>query len=193
MSSIGTARVADVMVTKIVTVKETDKMEQVASVFKENDINAAPVLGRQGKCVGIITSHDLVEYESERRGVFKEFSSGKHGAQIFSTSQQFRMPGTRYDEAGFHMSTSLQTASVDDPLSRVARNMCSKHIHHVVVLDENKRPVGFLSSLDILGFVVGEPVCRTATCGVETPEDETDDPNSISEVLLEHADFESDI
>lgn len=167
MASIGTTRVEEVMVTKIVAVKTTDSMEDVARTFETNDINAAPVIGTFGKCVGIITSHDLVEYESKRASVLKELCNSKYAVKITQTEELFRPPGTRYNEAGFHMTTSLQTALPDDPLSRVARKMCSQHIHHVLVLDKDEKPIGFLSSLDLLGFVVGEPVCRSTNCPIE--------------------------
>lgn len=169
MASLGTTRVKDVMVTTLVTVKQTDTMEHVARVLEENDINAAPVLGESGNCVGILTSHDLVEYESTRASYMKEFCNSDIAVRVFNTEQQFRMPGSRYNEAGFHMSTVLWTASADDPLSRVARDMCLKHIHHVLVLDDTNKPVGFLSSLDLLGFAVGEPVCRSAICVADQP------------------------
>jgi signal-transduction protein with cAMP-binding, CBS, and nucleotidyltransferase domain len=82
------------------------------------------------------------------------------------------------------MTKQIEPASVDDPLSHVARLMCSKHRHHVLVLDEDKKPIGMLSSLDLLGFVIGEPVCRTANCGRE------EDPDGPSDFLMGHADFD---
>lgn len=165
MGSIGTTRVEDVMITAIVTVADTDKMEEVAQLFKEQDIHAAPVLGQTGNCVGIITSHDLVEYESVRKGVQNELNHGTNFDMAhYGSGASLRLPGLYFDEVGFHMTKRLETANVDDPLSRVAKNMCKKHRHHVLVLDEDNKPIGMLSSLDLLGFVIGEAVCRTATC-----------------------------
>ena len=166
MPSIGTTPVAELMVTNIVSVKAADKMEEVAKVFIKNDINAAPVLNAQEQCVGIITSHDVVEYESSRSIVLKELCSGKYAMQIFDAEEKFRTAGMRFDEAGFHMTTSLHTATPDDPLSRVAKQMCRQHVHHVIVLDEDERPIGLLSSLDLVGFVVNEPVSRSASSSV---------------------------
>lgn len=168
MASIGTTRVEEVMVTKLVTIKESDLMESVASSFTENDINAAPVVNKSGKCVGIITSHDLVEYEAVRKAMHAELSHGSaYDVAHYGSGMGIDYPGLHFDEAGFHMTKTLQTAAIDDPLSRVARNMCARHIHHVLVLDDSEKPIGMLSSLDILGFVIGEPVCRSATCPVD--------------------------
>ena len=78
-----------------------------------------------------------------------------------------RLPGLHFHEVGFHMTKTIRTASVEQPLSMVAKGMCAHHIHHVLVLDETEKPIGMLSSLDILGFVIGEPVCRTSQCPTE--------------------------
>ena len=165
MGSIGTTRVEDVMVTAVETVTETEKMEAAAKLFKDRDIHAAPVVNDAGACVGIITSHDIVEYESVRKGIENELSHGSaYDMAHYGAGVKFRLPGQYFDEVGFHMTKTMQTARVDDSVSYVAREMCAKHIHHVLVLDEKNVPIGMLSSLDILGFVTGQPVCRTANC-----------------------------
>ena len=164
MPNIGTTRVEDIMVTNLISVEEIDSIEKVAKVFREHDINAAPVTNKLGKCVGIITSHDIVEYESVRKAMHAELSHGSaYDIAHYSSGMDIRMPGVYFDEASFHMTKTFRTASVDDPLSRVAKDMCARHIHHVLVLDESEKAIGMLSSLDILGFVTGEPVCRSAS------------------------------
>jgi len=171
MNSIGTTRVEEVMITTILVVNETDKMEDVATLFKTKDINAAPVVDSKGSCIGIVTSHDLVEYESVRKAMQNELNHGmNYNMAHYGDGAEFRLPGQFFDEVGFHMTKALETASPQDPLSRVAKKMCSKHIHHVLVLDETKKLLGMLSSLDVLGFVIGEPVCRSENCNdVSTP------------------------
>ena len=111
MDSIGTTRVQDIMVTNIVTVKETDKMEFVAQLFKENDINAAPVIDENDKCIGVISSHNLVEYESVRRKMENELNHGMcYDLAHYGSGGQFRMPGQHFDEVGFHMNKTIQSA-----------------------------------------------------------------------------------
>lgn len=166
MTSIGTTRVEDVMITALITVQETDKVEDVAKLFKDQDIHAAPVLNKQGKCVGIITGHDIVEYESVRQAMQNEISRGKaYDMAHYGSGIDPRWPGLHFAEVGYHMSKQIEPAKADDSLSRVAKMMCAKHRHHVLVMDNDGKPIGMLSSLDLLGFVTGEPVCRTAACG----------------------------
>ncbi len=169
MGSIGTTRVEEVMNTTILAVDETEKMEEVATLFKEEDINAAPVLDNKGNCVGIVTSHDWVEYESIREVLQSEFNRGKnYNMAHYGAGAEFRLPGQDYDQVGFHMSRTPESARPEDPLSRVAKQMCAKRVHHVLVLDEKKKLLGILSSLDLLGFVIGEPVSRAAKSQEDT-------------------------
>ena len=162
MRSLDIANVEDVMIRQLVVVKASNSMVEVANVFVEHDINSAPVMNESGRCVGIITSHDLVEYESVRQDVQNELRHGEvFDSAHYGNGIELRFPGARFDEAGFHMTKSIQTAKIGDPLSQVASRMCSRHIHHVLVLDELDKPVGMLSSLDVLAYLTGESVCRS--------------------------------
>ena len=160
-ASIGTTRVEELMNSVIVAVHPKDQMEYVAKMLEKYDVNAAPVVDDSGVCVGIITSHDLVTYEAKRIDVQNELKSGSYfDSAHYGEGMSTRLPGHHFGEVAFHMSTNVTTAEVDFPLSRVARIMCQKHFHHVLVLDGERHPVGILSSLDILGHMIGETVTR---------------------------------
>ena len=42
-------------------------------------------------------------------------------------------------------------------IAEAARRMCQTDRHHLVVVDEDHRPIGFVGSLDLLRAVLGEP------------------------------------
>lgn len=54
------------------------------------------------------------------------------------------------------MTGDLVTVAADTPLAEVARVMVDAHIHHVPVLDENGKPIGIVSSTDVLAAVARE-------------------------------------
>ena len=159
--SLGTTRVEDVMSSTVFTVKPKDKLSAVAKMFDQHDVNAAPVVDDEDICIGVITSHDIVEFESSRiemenhleHGLGFDLARYGEGKQ----SQRLRIP---IDEVGMHMTSNVETANGDTPLSLAAKTMCRRHIHHLIILDGEKRPIGILSSLDILGEMLGEPVVR---------------------------------
>ena len=160
-TSIGTTRVDEVMNTVVFTVGPKEKITAVALMFERHDVNAAPVVNDQNVCIGIITSHDLVEYESTRIKLVEHLDRGM-GFDLghYGDGQAYPMLRVPIDEVGIQMTTKVASVEAHAPLSHAARMMCESHIHHLVILDDEKHPVGILSSLDILGHVIGEPVER---------------------------------
>ena len=50
----------DVMVSPVITVKPSSSVREVAKIFLERRISAAPVVDDQGKLVGIVSEGDLL-------------------------------------------------------------------------------------------------------------------------------------
>ena len=47
----------------------------------------------------------------------------------------------------------IVTVGPQTPLSKLARTMIDAHIHRVIVVDEERRPIGVVSSTDVLAAV----------------------------------------
>jgi CBS-domain-containing membrane protein len=60
------------------------------------------------------------------------------------------------DAVGRYMTTDVVTAGPQTPLPELARMMVDAHIHRVTVVDEQGRPVGIVSSTDVLAAVARE-------------------------------------
>jgi CBS domain-containing membrane protein len=152
--------VTEVMSTVVVTVQERDQMEAAARLMADHDINAVPVVNQTGQCVGILTTRDVMQYERLRR----EVQRSPNSTLCLDSNQgaSFHWPGRQFDEVRFHATRDLETATVNEPVSRIALTMCRRHVHHVVVVNSEQRPIGILSSLDLLGHLTGEPVSRRA-------------------------------
>lgn len=161
MGSIGTTRVKDVMTFPVVTVSVTEKMPEIAKRFKSSDFNAAPVIDESGECIGIITSHDLVQFEAVRSEVEQEISHGDVYNKARYGSDERKLSGAKFGEVGMHMSKKPINVGPNESLRSVAGLMCQNHIHHVLVLDEKDHPIGMLSALDVISFMIGEPVLRS--------------------------------
>ena len=157
--SLGTTPVGEVATFEVISVNPNLKMEHLAQLFEKRDINAAPVVDKEGKCIGMITSGDLVRYESLRRSIHHQASHGvTFDLAHYSDNPIEKLLGNRFDDVEYHMTQAVQAIESHVPLSRAARIMCKEHIHHLVLLDNEQRPCGIISSLDILGIAVGEPV-----------------------------------
>ena len=141
----------------LVTVSPTTKLEDVAALFEKEKVNAAPVVDGFGKCIGIITSSDLVHYESIRSSFNEEF---KHGIAFELSrdinNESFGIFGKPFDEVAYHMSTEIQCIEESASLTDAGRKMCQNNIHHLLILDDANRPCGMLSSLDLVREMLNE-------------------------------------
>lgn len=160
-SSMGTTRVDDVMSEVVFSIGPREKIASAAALFEQHDVNAAPVVDQAGVCIGIITSHDVVEYESLRIKVADHLDQGL-GFDLGHYGDGKTVPLLRVpiDEVGIQMTSKVATVEAHTPLSQAARIMCGQHIHHLIILNQQKHPVGILSSLDILSHLTGEPLIR---------------------------------
>ena len=77
--SLGTTPVEDVMSSTVFSVAPTDKIATVARLLDRHDVNAAPVVDADNVCVGIITSHDMVEFEA----MYRELENQARHGQAF--------------------------------------------------------------------------------------------------------------
>jgi CBS domain-containing protein len=61
---------------------------------------------------------------------------------------------------GRYMTADIVTVGPQTPLPKLARTMIDAHIHHVIVVDEERKPIGVVSSTDLLAAMAysgGEP------------------------------------
>lgn len=54
------------------------------------------------------------------------------------------------DAVRHHMTTNIVTAGLQTPLPRLSRMMIDAHIHRIIIVDEEQRPIGVVSSTDLL-------------------------------------------
>jgi CBS-domain-containing membrane protein len=145
-------RVADVMSRQVVQLYAHQTMGQAAAVFAEHGISGAPVLDDQGRCVGILSTADFV-----CRGTPGEAASITAG-QTTVTRQGPNGPWEIRDVSpecvSAHMAPAVQGIAAHTSLVEAGRIMCAQHIHRLPVLDDQGRPQGMVTSLDIVAAVV---------------------------------------
>ena len=156
MNDLDKVPVRDAMRAVQHTVSPIEKLEAVANLFQEHSLDSVPVVDELGRCLGIITSSDLVRFQSELTGTDAQIS---HGVSFEPTRREtdgiLEFTPHPFDEVQRQMTTVLQTVEPDISLTTASQIMCEQHIHHLIVLDDSQRPVGILSSLDILAKLKG--------------------------------------
>ena len=110
----------DIMRKRVVTVTPRMTLEETAKLLKKRGISGAPVVGAQGKVVGVISQTDLVWIENE--------------------------PMRRVEQAMTPWGVSFEE---DTPIQELARQMLAKRIHRVIITREGEL-CGIITSMDML-------------------------------------------
>jgi CBS-domain-containing membrane protein len=147
-------RVADVMARNVVQVPADETMDNTAELLNQHDITGAPVVDEVGRCVGVISGSDFVVRERVRNGTGMAAGGGEQLLVQEAPGRAYHIEDIAADRVSQHMSAEVLNVAAEATLMDAARVMCAEHIHRVVVLDNQRRPVGVVSSLDVVAAVV---------------------------------------
>ncbi len=140
-----TLRVVDIMNTSVAAVPCNITMSAAAEVLTEYGITGAPVVDEEGRCVGVLSSTDFAG-----RARLKQTSIVSESSEVATAS----VDHVGDDLVEEHMSPMVQTISEMSPITAAARIMCREHIHRLVIVDEDHKPVGVISSLDLVASMI---------------------------------------
>lgn len=140
--------VGDIMTKEPVCAEPGMGIRQLARLFEENEISGAPVVGDDGKLIGVVSKTDLLRRCSEGTGqtppgYLFELLSDEAGEDTEL------MPEAVIAVEDF-MTIDPITARKSDLLGPVARRMAECKVHRVIVVDAANVPVGIVTSLDLL-------------------------------------------
>jgi len=132
-------RVRDLMTADPIVVREDQPLPEVAETLERRDISGVPVVDGEGDLVGVISRTDL--------------------ARVRATDDLWaRWPGL----AARHLMTKPAiTVAADAPLADAIRRMEAEHIHRLVVVDDSgRRPIGVISTTDIVHAMTAQTMER---------------------------------
>jgi CBS domain-containing protein len=150
----------EVMQTQVITLSPDDPLVTVERLFFEEEIHGAPVVGEDGRVLGMISSLDLLRAAAEAHDTLRT-DSGSSGyvRELFEfsemgpvdTSEDFR------DRLGEQvvsdvMSDGAVAVSPETPVSEVARTLREHRTHRVLVTDGG-RLCGIISTFDLIGLL----------------------------------------
>jgi CBS domain-containing protein len=115
---------------EVITIPIASTMRAAAQVLAKAHISGAPVVNREGRCVGVLSAADFF------RGAVQE------DLEIDPT-----------DQVGEHMTADPVLVAPATPVRQLARMMLDAAIHRVIIVDDQRRPIGVVSSTDVLAAV----------------------------------------
>jgi CBS domain-containing protein len=149
--------VRDVTRPDVVIVPASVELSQAAALMRASQVNCLPVVDDQGRCVGVLSASDIVARFAERANSTRPLAGEAMTLTQGGRCQSLLLEETPQDYVRPRMSSAVQTVTDDTPILTAARLMSAARLHHLIVLDGSCRPVGVISSLDIVSALVHEP------------------------------------
>jgi CBS domain-containing protein len=139
---------------EVITLTRDMPLADVARVLERFHIGGAPVVDERGRCIGIFSTVDFL----------RQTRPGNRTAQMpppvpgCACSEWKIIDSDDWDSFSADSATHYMTA---DPvvvapttsLGELAETMVDAHIHRLIVVDAERRPIGIVSSTDVLAAV----------------------------------------
>jgi CBS-domain-containing membrane protein len=162
---------ADIMSTHVVMVPREMSMPGAARMLARANVTGAPVVDATGRCIGVLSTTDFM------RWVEMDDTTPHAKGPMETMCKPWQMP-----ESAFEPNCRVEDVMTRDPvlvapgtkIGELARMMMDAHIHRLIVVDAvSKRPLGIVSSMDVLAAVAraeqhakeDEPTAKYATAG----------------------------
>ena len=142
----------DVMSLRVVILNEEMPIDDAGLLLVEQKISGAPVVNDEGELSGVLSLMDLAlprhEHHETQRVLLRE--DPETHTEVLGKAREVSTPDLVRDR----MSRKVISVSPETPVVEVARIMCEGHWHRVPVLDEVRKLVGMISTMDLLAAMV---------------------------------------
>jgi CBS-domain-containing membrane protein len=144
----------DLMSRHVVTIARGMSLRAAAHRLAEAGVSGAPVTDEHGRCIGVLSTTDLVRWMD--RGVEAASCAFGMPGGVCTDWQVIDLAELPSEEVGRDMTADVVTAPADTRIGELARAMLDAHIHRVIITDTLGRPVGIVSTTDVLAAVAAE-------------------------------------
>ena len=135
---------ADLMSRPVMTIPQTMPLGEAARLLSRSSISGAPVVDAEGRCIGVLSSSDFVTRAGHEEEKINFIAPWGEIIDIGDCSD---------DEIRHYMTAQPVVVAPTAPIGELAQTMVDAHIHRVLVVVEQDRPCGIVTSTDILAAV----------------------------------------
>ena len=138
---------SDLMSDTVFVLPAEMSLQGAARLLSRANITGAPVVDAEGRCIGVLSATDFLH--------LAEKGPTAHGrpAEMFRAWEIVNPADLPDDSVRSHMTADPVMVARNTSLVELARRMLDAHIHRVIVADRDKKPVGIVSSTDILAAI----------------------------------------
>ncbi len=157
---------ADIMSRNVVMIPREMSLQGAARMLSRAGVTGAPIVDDGGCCIGVLSATDFMHLVEKDRQ-----PSGKTP----TIAQSWQIPEADLEPRCYvedFMTKDPVQVSPATPIGELARLMMEAHIHRIIVVDmHSRRPLGIVSSMDILAAVAG--LDQTSKTGEMNPGNDT--------------------
>jgi CBS domain-containing protein len=141
---------ADLMSPAPVSIPQEMSLQGAARMLARANVSGAPVVDAQGRCIGVLSAHDFLSWAE--KGTVPAKRHG-HADGYCSAWQISAVEGLPDDAVRNHMTGDPVTVAPAASIGEMAQMMVDAHIHRLIVIDRGGRPIGIVSTTDVLAAV----------------------------------------
>ncbi len=157
----------------LVVISKDMSLRAAARHLSGNRISGAPIVDADGRCIGVVSASDFMRWADKRGPQAPAYRSASDcycaAWQVFDEVEG-SLPEERVSA---YMTADPVTVPLHTPIRALAQRMLDAHIHRIIIVNEERRPIGIVSSTDILAAVAG-----AADAGPNRPGEDYGAPHS---------------
>jgi CBS domain-containing protein len=134
----------DLMTTPVTTIPESMTLREAAQLLSRSNISGAPVLDREGRCLGVLSSHDFVTWAGK---------GGKEISFLAPWGEMINVEDAPDNAMRHYMTAQPVTVTPTTPIGELAQMMIDVHIHRILVVVDHDQPCGIVTTTDIVAAV----------------------------------------
>jgi CBS-domain-containing membrane protein len=138
----------DLMSRNVEAIPREMSLQSAAHLLSQAHISGAPVVDAEGKCIGVISATDFVRWVED-----KDQAAIRPRGCVHSAWEMLDYDNLPREEVGAYMTADPIVVPPSTRIVELAQMMLDAHIHRVIVVDTRRRPIGIVSSTDILAAV----------------------------------------
>lgn len=140
----------DVMSRPVEAIPAEMSLPEAARLLRRAQISGAPVVDKEGKCIGVLSATDFVRATE----CHEHAAARPHATPSICSEWQIDVEELPDEAVRDYMTADPVTAPCGTRITELARMLLDAHIHRIVIVDGRRRPMGIVSSTDILAAVV---------------------------------------
>lgn len=144
--TLGARTAADLMTPHVVSIHADATVEEAAALLTDKGVTAVPVLGADGRPVGVLSRTDVVAHDCEAEVV----PAGDAGRPAATSERVLRVEKVEPERVGDIMTQFVFAVAPTAPASVVVDAMLSLSVHRLFVTDAQGSIIGVISTTDVL-------------------------------------------